>query len=434
MTTRRDALRLASVVPAAALLAACTDGGSPGSRGQRPTGPADLLTVRTSTGLCLIDARSGITVLDPQPGVFAIDGSAIASAAGTGAGTQVRVSPQDHRAGYQTAVAGAVDARAVSTGGYLVALATGQPAADGAGAATYRPVGRSETTIVVVGAEGERHRLTLPGCVEPEAFSISGDRLFVLDYLPPQAPEQYRVRQVDLLAGEYTALVTRNTKTLIPPGAEEVMRGEGRQAVYASTRHLLFTLYTHQPDHEHTRDLLGDGARPGQPHVHAFVHTLDINGAFAYCIDLPAPFGEGPPGEHAIALSTRAGEHPFVVDTTSGTVARLDGEQLTVASVGSFVPGRVSGGEVSAVLTPDGAWLFVGAGPEVVVIRTDTLATAARWTMPGPINGLGASLDGERLWIGQPERALALDVRSGREVAALTVAGLTGIADVHVAQ
>ena len=429
MTTRRNLLKLAGAAPAAALLTACT---SERKANPTATGPADLLTVRTSGGLSLIDARSRAVVLGPKRAVLACDGSAIASVVGTGAGTLVEVRPQDRGATYDIAVAGALDARVVSPGGYLVALATGEPAG-GVGSATYRPTGRAETTIVVVGAEGERHRLTLPGCVEPEAFSIAGDRLFVLDYLPAQAPDRYRVRQVDLNAGEYSALVTRNTKTLIPPGAEEEMRGEGRQAVYAPSRRLLFTLYTHQPDHEHTRDLIGGGARPGQPHVHAFVHTLSTDGFFAYCIDLPAPFGKGPASAHAIALLPQ-GDHPFVVDTTSGTVARLDGEQLTVASVGSFVPSRVNGGEVSATLTPDGAWLFVGSGPEVVVIRADTLSTAARWRMPGTINGLGVSIDGERLWVGQPERALAVDVRSGREVAALTVADLTGIADVHVAR
>ena len=61
------------------------------------------------------------------------------------------------------------------------------------------------------------------------------------------------------------------------------------------------------------------------------------------------------------------------------------------------------------------------------------LATAARWTVPAPISGLGVSLDGARLWVGQPERAVALDARFGHPVAAVPVAGLTAIADVYIA-
>ena len=103
--------------------------------------------------------------------------------------------------------------------------------------------------------------MELPGNLEPEAFSAAGERLFVLDYLPPAAPDRYRVRMVNLATGKLEPLLTP-AKSVVPPGAEEEMRGEGRQAVYDAGRQLLFTLYTHQPDHLHTRDLLA-GARPG---------------------------------------------------------------------------------------------------------------------------------------------------------------------------
>ena len=48
--------------------------------------------------------------------------------------------------------------------------------------------------------------------------------------------------------------------------------------------------------------------------MHAFVHTLSLDQCFAYCIDLPAPFGEGPAEGHAIAVG-RSGGRPVVVDT-----------------------------------------------------------------------------------------------------------------------
>ena len=98
--------------------------------------------------------------------------------------------------------------------------------------------------------------------------------------------------------------------------------------------------------------------------------------------------------------------------------------------MGRFDPGR---GDASAALSPDGARLFVGTGSEVVVIRTDTLATTARWRTLAPISGLGVSSDGDRLWVGQPDRAVALDPRLGLVVAAVRVPGLIGIADVRVA-
>ena len=106
-----------------------------------------------------------------------------------------------------------------------------------------------------------RTRFTLPGCVEPEAFSAAGDALFVLDYLPPTAPGPLpgpRARPGHRRRSQ--PLLTRD-KQVVPAGAEEEMRGQGRQAVYSPGQQYLFTLYTHQPDHQHTRDLLAGRPR-----------------------------------------------------------------------------------------------------------------------------------------------------------------------------
>jgi DNA-binding beta-propeller fold protein YncE len=219
--------------------------------------------------------------------------------------------------------------------------------------------------------------------------------------------------------------LTRN-KTIVPVGAEEEMRGEGRQAVFASVPRLLFTLYTHQPGHEHTRDLIS--GRPGNPDVHAFVHTLSTEIGFAYCIDLPAPFGLGPAPAHAIAL--RQGGDPYVVDASSGTLARLDGAKLTVAALGQFEADR-SGGLAAAAVSPSGDVLYVAAGPAVRVIDTGTLRTTATWALPAAARGVGLGGDGERLWVGHDGGASALDTTTGRPVASISVPRLTTL--VHVA-
>jgi hypothetical protein len=275
----------------------------------------------------------------------------------------------------------------------------------------------------VAGPAGERVRLVLPGCVEPEAFAPQGNVLYVLDYLPPLQPERYRVRAVDLATRSMQQLLTRD-KGVIPIGAEEEMRGEGRQAVYAATRTTLFTLYTHQPDHVHTRDLIGGGARDGAPHVHAFVHSLNLDQGFAYCIDLPAPFGEGAAEGHAIARST-SGDQPYVVDANSGTIARLDGANLTVEKTAKALPGGPD--HVSAVVSADGAKLFVGTGNVVHVARTATLSAETQWTVKSPVRGLAVSPSGAHLWVGQTHGAVALDASSGREVATVPIPGLTAI-------
>jgi hypothetical protein len=231
---------------------------------------------------------------------------------------------------------------------------------------------------------------------------------------------------VQLGTGDYGALMTLDKK-VIPPGAEEEMRGEGRQAVYSPQLQYLFTLYTHQPDHEHTRDLLS--ARPGKPEVHAFVHTLGTSFGFAYCIDLPAPFGHGPAQAHAIAL-TPTGQDLYVVDASSGSVARVDADGLKVIGTGTFAPDASGGPAAAAVRTGN---LYVGAGDAIRVIDVDSLATRATWRVPAPVRGVAITGDGRRLWVGLPDAAVALDAATGLVLAQLPVPGLTSLRHVITA-
>ena len=109
--------------------------------------------------------------------------------------------------------------------------------------------------------------------------------------------------ELDLASGKVGPLLTR-AKAPVPAGAEEEMHGEGRQAVLSPDREVLYTLYTHQPGHRHTRDLIA--GRRGN--VHAFVHVLHLNERWAYCLDLPGPFGTGPASGHAVAVSADGGQ------------------------------------------------------------------------------------------------------------------------------
>jgi hypothetical protein len=273
---------------------------------------------------------------------------------------------------------------------------------------------------VVADDGGQRVRLDLPGNLEPEAFSADGRLLFVLDYLPPAAPDRYRVRMVNLTTGMPEPLATR-AKSVVPPGAEEEMRGEGRQAVYDPVRQLLFTLYTHQPDHLHTRDLLA-GARPGAAHVHAFVHTLSLREHWAYCIDLPAPFGERPAMRHAIALRQSGGGGLTVVEAASGAMAVLDPDALAVNSTINFKPPAEGAGEAAARFAPDGS-LLLASGPEVVRL-TATGSEVTRWVCRSDVRGLVPHPDGRRVYVGHEGGVTCHDLRTGKELSHAAVPAL----------
>jgi hypothetical protein len=309
-------------------------------------------------------------------------------------------------------VPGRLTARVVSTAGTLVALTADSPPS------------RTQTKIVVTDPDGVRpaRELDLPGNFEPEAFSADDAYLFVLEYLPAEAPERYRVRRVELATGQVQPLLLRD-KTLIPPGAEEEMRGEGRQAVLSPDRNRLYTLYLHQGDHQHTRDLLpGRRGANGQA-VHAFVHVLSLAEGWAYCLDLPDPFGLHPAGAHALTISPD-GKRLYVGELTTKQIAVADTETLTVTKVAPVQDDQPGGSGATMSTSPDGAKLYIGASNVLRRLDSATLRVDGAWPAPATVRGLAVSNDGRHVFLGQSGKVIRLDTATGGIVDTFPATGL----------
>lgn len=359
-----------------------------------------------------------------------------------GGSTLVRLDPADGVPKERITLGNGWVPRVISTDGRACALSRTP--------ASVRPTARARTSLLVV-IEGRQRSYDLGGVVEPDAFTRDNAGLFILEWLPPEAPDRYRVRLLDIASGAVQPLVTRN-KVPVPAGAEEEMRGDGRQAVLSPDRQILFTLYTHQPGHQHTRDLIA--GRPGN--VHAFVHVLHLTECWAYCLDLPHPFGEGPAEGHAIAVSSD-GRRLAVVDVTSGSLAYADTTALAIERVASITGtdgnhatgadggqttsadgnhtsadrGHATGGAASLLLSPDGRRILVGAGTTVTVLDGDTDAVTSRWQVPGAIRGLGMSRDTTRVYAGGADEVVWLDAGSGTLQGRAPVEGLTALRHVR---
>lgn len=315
-----------------------------------------------------------------------------------------------------TPVAPGLTARAVAADGRRVALTRGGN--------TYEPVPRTETTIVVADPGGTRN-LELRGNFEPEAFSADGEFLFVLEYLPAEAPERYRVRRVEVATGAVSPLLLRD-KTLVPPGAEEEMRGEGRQAVLAPDRTRLYTLYLHQGEHQHTRDLLpGRRAADGHP-VHAFVHVLSLTEGWAYCLDLPDPFGSHPADTHALTVSPD-GRRLYVGELTTKQIAVADTESLTVTTVAPLTDDEPAGAGAAMSMSPDGATLYVAAANVVRTLDPATLRITGSWPAPARVRGLAPTPDGRDLYVGQDGHVARVDPADGRVLATFPATDLRAV-------
>jgi len=408
MTTRRNVLTLAS---AAALLSGCRDTRRAATRPAAPRGPEapELLLADTSAGLALIGAghRAVLPAAVATPGGGAVYAAEELDDAST---ALVTIDTTTGRETGRSRLAGRWAPRITSGDGTRVVLAP--PGGHGP---------RDHTPLAIVGRSGVQQTLDVPGNVEPDAFAADGTALFVLEWLPALAPERYRVRALDLASGVPQPLNTRDKQPL-PPGTEEEMRGTGRHSMLSPGREILYTLYTHQPDHQHTRDLIA--GRPGG--VHAFVHVLHLAARWAYCLDLPAPFGHGPAEGHTMAL-TPDGLRLFVADLGAGRLAAADTGQLTVSAVTELSPVP---GPAGAAVSPDGRRLFLAAGRTIQVRSTTDGSVTATWDADAPTRGLGVSPDGARLYVGTPTGITWLSCDTGMQLGRVPVDGLTALRQV----
>lgn len=400
----------------AAVLAACGEAtsGEPtsGEAEQRTAPPDGLIVAGTRAGLVSV---RGDRRLDHGPAaVLSADGDRVYAATVDGSATTLVTTDLHTGADVGRArLTGAWTPRVVGPSGGFAAFTPPDPAGSTAGPV---PAGRTHTPVLVAGPTGELHRLDLPGNVAPDAFGVDGSALFVLEWLPAQSPERYRVRVVDLPGGTARPLLTR-TKEPVPAGAEEEMRGDGRQAVLSRNRHILYTLYTHQPDHQHTRDLVA--GRPGG--AHAFVHVLHLLERWAYCLDLPDPFGHGPPAGHAIALRPD-GRQLLVADLTGGRLAVADTETLTITGV---LPVPTATGPAALAATQ--VRTFLGMGGNVAVVDHGSGSTTPWWKAPGEIRGLGFDRAGTRLAVADPGGVTWVGLDTGKPAGRVPVDGLTAL-------
>ena len=194
-------------------------------------------------------------------------------------------------------------------------LALADPLADSAD--IYRPGPRAVTHLVTfdTAVHTTRH-YEIPRNVEPEAFGIDSALLFVIDHRPATQPDHYRVGYIDLEVSAFNELIGPNKTPL-----DVDMSGTARQQVPSASGEQLYTLYVH-----HGHDSSHDEQDPATLSTAAFVHVLDLRGAWAYCVDLPA-FGHGPLESASIAIS-HDGRNLFVADTHAGQLATIATDQL----------------------------------------------------------------------------------------------------------
>ncbi|HET6714993.1 MAG TPA: hypothetical protein VFI59_14970 [Actinomycetota bacterium] len=443
--------RLAALAVTVTALGACTTdrAADPPHAGEPARNHGGVLIASTGSGDLAIDATSGALLAGGAGTIAAPDGDALYRATSDGMSTSI--TSVDPRSGETTGtqqVRGELDVAVASISGRAIALVEPVP-----GAAPGMPVPRARTTIVVADPAGglEPMRFRLDGNYEPEAFSIDDERLFLIQYLPAETPAVYRVVVLELASGEVRPVHGR-FKT--PP---QRMPGVRLGQVFDPVTSQMYTLYSNRPGayadaYEDTggTNPYGGASYGGDPGVsddssgsggdgegsgssgywpeETFVHVLNLRRGWAFCAGLPEVMWGGAASDQAIAASPD-GRSLYVVDARQGLVAVMDTETLEVERTGRVDLGTVEG-RTTVVMSHDGGTLFVASAADdrpLFAIDTVSLTLAERWTAPGPISGLGMSLDGTDLFAAVGERIDVLDVGTGDAVASVPTPGLAPI-------
>ena len=372
-----------------------------GDRATPWRGDAGLLFLGDSAGLRAVRADSGETAFSAAGGVASFDWSHLYSARQTSDGTTLaRLDPTSGAVLSESHLERGLTVRAVSHNGGIVAL--GPPRAAGP---VYHPMPRSQTVLVVVANGGQPRRYVAQGNLEPEAFSVDGTSLFVLDFTPPTAPVRYQVRQLDLDTGTVVD-VNSPDKDL-----QRAMGATARTQALSPDGMRLYTLYT----------LLDERTSRERP---AFVHVLDLGGKWAHCVHLPRPFGNTPDGPAAIAVS-RDGTRLFAYDGTYGIVAEVDTVNLSVLRTSSVKVPASSLAAAASILP--GGHLVVAGGRRVVTLDPASLRRVRSWSLRQPVVAVQAAADRRGLYVAFKDSVALLDADRGSELRRIAAAGVEGI-------
>lgn len=353
-----------------------------------PTAPVRTpapVFIATSEQLSVLDPATGVPLLELDDAVMNADTTRAAATTITDSRTVLDVFDSATGERLQShALAGEWSARILSPDARQVVLVPAEAAGD-----LYLPNSRVATTINVVDVEsGEEQRFPLVGNFEPEAISLDGRALFVIEYIPPTQPDRYQVRRLDLASGEVGDVFDVDKKV------QPEMGGTARTQVMDPDGSRIYTLYTVED--------------PGAPPT-AFVHVVDLADEWAFCLLLPDAFAIDA-AQVALALSPD-GRQLFVVDHARHEVAIASTESLELTDVVSLTAQDADAAVFAAV---DDQTLHVARGNEILSMSRTGHGQTVSVSVDQPIIGLQAA--DELLYAVVPDGVALLDSVTGAQI------------------
>lgn len=225
-------------------------------------------------------------------------------------------------------------------------------------------------------------RIDLPGAFEFDAISNDGRRVFLIEVLSASI---YRVRFYELGVGlNPNIIVDKNDGT-------EAMAGLRVSGVPSPDGQWLFSLYVRGNDSP-------------------FIHALNLDNAFALCIDLPGSgdassgwsLAMSADGKHLFAASGVLGKVSEIANPSGGAPSLVRTAKLSAATASTnwFIK-DVEAKELgwgATLLSPDGRTLVTTGATGIVWIDAATLQSRRTELSSWRVTGLALSPDGKTLY------------------------------------
>jgi YVTN family beta-propeller protein len=387
------AAKLIATALALALLGAC---GSNSPDTQTTAAGSHIASARTSKPV--VDAAASKLLLSTRASALSPTGDL---AYEQGRRTVTTMDLETSKPTRHTPVPDGMQLDVASTSGRFLAFA--EPREPGAN--PWIPAGRARTkfTIAPTESRGRGRTYDIKGNFDIEAFSTDDRQLFLIEFMPARHPWHYGLRRLVLESGRLREIARTKQNA---PGE---MNGTGRMSLFSPAGNELYTLYTQQgPNYTHTAP---EDAHAGN--VYAFVHLLNLDGAWTHCIDLPAPFGTGDVTTHAMAVSGD-GSRLYVADPSSGGVAVIDpGTQRVLNSVTRNLRSLRQG--VSAAVSSDGT-LYLAGTKRILAFDGDSLRLLRTLPLRRPVSAIATGTDASKLYVAVKNGVDTLDATTGRRL------------------
>jgi hypothetical protein len=273
--------------------------------------------------------------------------------------------------------------------------------------------------LVVDTTSSKQYPVGLKGNFSFDALSNDGQSLYLIETLVGSA---YQVRLYHVFSR------TLEPGAVVIKGPElEAMNGYKITAVAEPDGHMLYSLY---------------GRSDGRP---PFVHALDLDHQFAFCIDLPELAAQRlnypDAASSGWALSLDANRHLLYASSSRGQVVAIDTNQfkavhnaaLAAPDSTGWLPSfmvdaaakEFEGPPAASAVDPKGRWLYVAWESGYLAVDTATLRPAALRDRGDHLSSLEVSPDGRHLFaVGGtdlvPNVVSDLDPQTGARLATIT--------------